>query len=212
MLHQDQWKNQKVLIKPNLDPAAKTVLAVITTLIYGIRPVGNMCEEVIKLLAHNIMEKFPDVALLLLKMRYVDDLGKSTKNDEYTNKLIQETTEVLKSINMKVKGWAKSGSDPPEELSEDGVSVGFAGMIWFPKLDVFKLNIQSLHFSKKKRGKYPSDLIRYEDTVGMTIDEYTPRKITRTNCTSVVARIYDPQGLLAPFTLKMKNDKLIQYH
>ena len=107
---------------------------------------------------------------------------------------------------MKVKGWAKSGSDPPEELSEDGVSVGFAGMIWFPKLDVFKLNIQSLHFSKKKRGKYPSDLIRYEDTVGMTIDEYTPRKITRTNCTSVVARIYDPQGLLAPFTLKMKKD------
>merc|ERR1712105_70053 len=37
-------------------------------------------------------------------------------------------------------------------------------------------------------------------------DEYTAEKITRTNCTSVTARIYDIQGLLAPLTLKLKND------
>ena len=111
---------------------------------------------------------------------------------------------------MYVKGWAQSGSDPPEELSDDGISVGFAGMTWFPKMDVYKLNIQSLHFSKKKRGKYPSDLVKYEDSFGMTIDDYTPKKLTRTNCTSVLARIYDPQGLLAPLTLKMKNDLRIR--
>ena len=67
MLHWDHWIYQKVLIKPNLDPAAKTVLAMLTTLIYGVYPVGNMCEEVIKLLAEANAERFPEVADLLLK-------------------------------------------------------------------------------------------------------------------------------------------------
>ena len=106
---------------------------------------------------------------------------------------------------MKVKGWAKSGLNPPEELSDNGVSVSFAGMVWFPCLDVYKLNNNSLHFGKKCRGRYPPDLVKYEDTVGLTVDQFTPKEITRTNCTSVVARIYDKQGLLAPLTLKFKN-------
>ena len=107
---------------------------------------------------------------------------------------------------IKVKGWAKSGVDPPEELSENGVSLSFAGMVWFPHLDVYKLNIDSLHFGKKCQGRYPPDMVKYEDTVGLTVDQFTPENITRTNCTSVVARIYDTQGLLAPLTLKFKND------
>ena len=49
-------------------------------------------------------------------------------------------------------------------------------------------------------------MIKYEDTVGLTVDHFTPKGITRTNCMSVVARIYDTQGLLAPLTLKFKND------
>ena len=107
---------------------------------------------------------------------------------------------------MKVKGWVKSGLDPPDELYDNGVSVSFAGMVWFPRIAVYKLNIDSLHFGKKRRGRYPPDMVKYEDTVGLTVDQFTPENITRTNCTSVVARIYDTQGLLAPLTLKFKND------
>ena len=97
---------------------------------------------------------------------------------------------------MNTKGWALSGIDPPKELSEDGISVGLAGIIWLPKLDMYRLNIQSLHFSHKKQGKYPSDLVRFEDSSGVTIDKYTPQQLTRTNCASVLARMYDPQGIL----------------
>ena len=204
LLNEDHWKYQKILIKPDLDPGAKILIAIIRTLIYGVRPVGNQCEEAIKLLAQEIYEKYPEVALMLLLLRYVDDLGNSTANDESTRKLINNTTEALESIGMKIKGWAVSGHDPPEEISDDGYSVAFAGMIWYPRADVYKLNIDSLHFGKKSRGKYPTDLVKYQDTFGISIDTFTPEKITRTNCTSVVARIYDPQGLLAPATLKFK--------
>ena len=82
LLHQDHWKYQKILINPDLDPDSKVLIAVITTLIYGVRPVGNQCEEGIKLLAMEVCEKFPLVANLLLMKRYVDDHGDSSINEE----------------------------------------------------------------------------------------------------------------------------------
>ena len=130
-------------MKENLDVHKKTVVAIIKTLIYGVKPVGNMCEEIIKLLANEIKDEYPEVYVLLVLKRYVDDFGKSTGNEEETKKLIQQTTSKIK---MEIKGWTVAGHDPPEQLSEDGVSMGFAGMTWFPKGDFFKLNIQSLHF------------------------------------------------------------------
>ena len=206
LLSEEHWKYQKVLFRKTLDPKSKILIGIIKTLIYGVKPVGNQCEEVIKLLVAEMIDKYPEVCKLLLDKRYVDDFGQSTAGKEETKTLIKQTSEVLGKIEMKVKGWAESGVDPPSEMSDDGKSVGFAGMTWFPRGDFYKLNIQSLHFSKKKRGKFPANLVKYEDTSGITIDEFTPNKITRTNCTSVAARIYDIQGLLAPLTLKLKND------
>ena len=148
-MHEDHWQFQKVLLKENLDIQSKTVVAIIITLIYGVRPVGNQCEEIIKLLAEEIKEEFPEVYALLVLKRYVDDFGKSTESKEETEELIQQTTGVLSRIKMEIKGWTIAGLDPPEQLSEDGVSVGFAGMTWFPRRDFFKLNIQALHFGRQ---------------------------------------------------------------
>ena len=206
LLSEEFWQFQKVLFKESLDNESKMVTGIIKTLIYGVKPVGNQCEEVIKLLVDDIKESFPDVARLLLYKRYVDDFGQSTTSEKQTVDLINKTTTVLGKIKMKVKGWAVSGADPPEEITEDKASVGFAGMTWFPRGDFFKLNIQSLHFSKKKRGRFPSNLLKFENTSGISVEEFTPENITRTNCTSVTARIYDIQGLLAPLTLKLKSD------
>ena len=213
LLSEEHWQFQKVLLKKSLDPESKVLIGIIITLIYGVKPVGNQCEEVIKLLVDAIKESFPEVAKLLLDKRYVDDFGQSTEGEKETESLIKKTSFVLEKIKMKVKGWAVSGADPPVEMSDDNSSVGFAGMTWFPKGDFFKLNIQSLHFSKKKRGRFPSNMVKFEDTTGISVEEFTPEKITRTNCTSVTARIYDIQGLLAPLTLKLKSDlrTLISY-
>ena len=45
-----------------------------TNLIYGVCPVGKMCEEIIKLLAESTAENFPEAAIMVLKKRFVDDL------------------------------------------------------------------------------------------------------------------------------------------
>ena len=206
LLHEDHWQFQKILLKENLDPGAKVLTAIIKTLIYGVAPVGTQCEEIIKMVAEEIWEEHPEVATLLILKRYVDDFGQSTLGKAETKDLIDKTDKVLKKINMEVKGLIESGKDPPEVATDDGVSAGFAGLTWFPKADFYKLNIQSLHFGKKKRGKFPSDLIKFDQTAGISFDEFTPAQITRTNCTSVTARIFDITGLLAPLTLKLKSD------
>ena len=215
-LEEDYWQFQKILLRNDLDPKAKTVLAVVTSLIYGVKPVGKQCEELIKMLADQIKKEEPEVAKLLVERRYVDDFGKSTNSREETKKLINDTTKVLQKIKMEVKGWTVSGEEPLDNLSEDGLSVGFAGMTWLPKPDFFKLNIQSLHFAKKKRGKFPPNLVKFDEKhakTGISVEEFTPEKITRTNCTSVTARIFDITGLLAPLLLKLKSDlrKLIKF-
>ena len=82
----------------------------------------------------------------------------SKKNKVDVHDVIQKTEEVLKKIDMKIKGWTVSRENPPEELTDDGVSIGFSGISWFPVIDSFSLNISSLHFGKKKRGKISTDL------------------------------------------------------
>ena len=68
-------------MKKSLDPKSKILIGIIITLIYGVKPVGNQCEEVIKLLVDEIKEDFPEVAKLLLDKRYVDDFGQSTAGE-----------------------------------------------------------------------------------------------------------------------------------
>ena len=117
---------------------------VITTLIYGVVSVGAQTEEIMRLIAEDIKETHPEVADLICKHRYVDDFGKGTKSKEHTAKLKKETEEVLSSINMKVKDWAENNEPPPQSLSDDGISVQFAGQTWFPEIDSFSLNIWTM--------------------------------------------------------------------
>ena len=95
LLHQDHWKYQKILINPDLSPDSEVLIAVITTLIYGVRPVGNQCEEGIKLLAMEVREKLPLVANLLLEKRYINDL----RNNE-TMKTRTRSKTVLSSMSL----------------------------------------------------------------------------------------------------------------
>ena len=212
LLEEEHWPYQQVVWYPDMDPSNPLERGVIRTCIYGVCCVGAQTEEVMRLLADAVEPYFPDVSTFLRRSRYVDDFGKSNRNKEESKTLIKNTDSALADIDMRVKGWVLSGEDPPADLSDDGVSVGFAGMEWLTKIDAFKLPIQSLHFAKKKRGRFPEDLVKLDGTFGKTIDEYTPINLSRRMCTSVAARIFDVPGKLSPLALRLKHDlrKLIK--
>ena len=113
---------------------------------------------------------------------------------------------------MEVKGWALSNESPPEQLTDDGASVSIPYLTWYPKIDCYKLNISSLHFGKKSRGRFNPNLSVF-DPQRQSMDEFLAENtVTRRKITSVVARIPDILGRLAPLTLRFKHDlrKLIE--
>ena len=89
---------------------------------------------------------------------------------------------------MKLKGWVVSGVPLPSDLSEDGASIPFAGLVWFPLIDCNKLNILSLHFSKNKRGRLPDGLLKLDGCFEMSVDEVTPQNLIRGMCTYFSAK------------------------
>ena len=212
-LLEESWPYQKLLLREDLNPNGKLIKAVITSAIFGVCSSGGQSEEAIKKFCEIIKYDFPQVVKLLLKSRYVDDILKSLKNKSQALSLIKETDENLKKISMNIKGWGISGEKPPKEMSDDEVSIGFSGLTWFPEIDSFQLNISSLHFGKKKRGKHSPTLEYFDNSKFGSVEEFVKGKtVTRRKCTSVVARLFDSYGKLEPLKLRCKDDlrKLIQ--
>ena len=101
---------------------------------------------------------------------------------------------VLKRGGFTLKGVAFSGQDPPECLTEDGASVSVAGLKWYTKEDRISLNLGEMTSVKKQRGRRPAG------SGGI------PDKLTRRQCVSKVAEVYDLVGKLTPIVAAMKLD------
>ena len=205
LLDEKHWQYQQVVWFDDSD-VQKIISGVIVTCIYGITCVGAQTEYVMNLIADSIEDAHPEVAKLLRRRRYVDDFGQSCVTEDDVDYLIHNTEKILNSKKMFVKGWVVSRKPPPKKLSEDGISIPFAGLQWLPMIDSFKLNISSLHLDKKKRGRLPVDLKKFDGTFGLSIDEFTPENLSRRMCSSVSARKFDLLGKAAPLDLRLKND------
>ena len=197
------WRFQKVVWYNDLDPSGPLMKGVIRTLIYGVRCVSAQTEYVKRLVQDRIRNSSDSperlqVADFIRDSFYVDDGGISVRSMENAHRLTEDTDAELSSVQMRVKGWTVSFNSPSPDVSDDGVSVAFAGMRWIPQTDSFSLKVQPLHFGKKRRRRYPDNLDRFE---GGSMEDFVPKELTRRMCTSVTARIYDVPGLLAPLSL-----------
>ena len=89
------WQYQRILLRENLDPKGELVEAVLVKLGFGVQSVSAQSEEIVRRLANQVVKSFPEVASLLTKRRYVDDLAKSTKSKQDSMKLIEQTSLIL---------------------------------------------------------------------------------------------------------------------
>ena len=202
----DHWKYQRILLKKDFEPAGEVLEAVLVKLGFGVQSVSAQTEEVIRRIATELWDTLPEVAALLIKRRYVDDMAKGTNSRSESVSLIEKTSKVLyDELKMNVKGWALAGCKPPPEISKDGMSVDLGGMLWYTEADLYTLNLPPLCFTKKKRGKLPDNAVLY-DPKTMILEEFVPRNLTRRMITSSVAAQWDMTGKIAPVTLRIKHD------
>ena len=122
---------------------------------FGLKSASAQSETVKEILACQIREKEPELALLLEDSTYVDDMGDSKTKLEDCTALINTADREFSEIGLKCKQWTLSGQKPSEIVSEDGLSILVGGSEWFPQVDAVSVRIPPLHFGKVRlrRGR-----------------------------------------------------------
>jgi hypothetical protein len=194
-LDKSHWRYQMYLWSPNLDVGEEPRWKVIKTAIYGIRSSGNQAECGLRRTAELSRNDYPEACDAIVNDTYVDDLVGGTQSKRKTLQLTEEIPLALAPGGFLMKGYTRSGEDPPDHLSEDKESIMVGGMKWFPKGDFLKLNIKELNFGKRIRGK------KSAKCKGLIPDVLTMR-----DCASVASEIFDILGKVTPITAGLKLD------
>jgi len=167
---------------------------VIKTLIYGIKSSGNQAERGLRETAKIFKDQQPDVHRVITEDVYVDDCLSGEKSTSETKKLSDNVEQIIARGGYTLKGITMSGQKPHQSLSNDGVTISVAGMKWHPEKDLLSIDIKDLNFAKKYRGKKTG------------IISNIPSKLTRRDCTSKTAEVFDMSGFLTPITATLKLD------
>jgi Mor family transcriptional regulator len=177
----------------------------ITRVNMGDRPAAAISSEAIYKTADLFHSEYPEVACLLKNSTYVDDIVESRSSHEEALQLARDTTHVLTEAGFTIKHWLFSGESAPRaDLYTPADSVDTAqtiqvlGVTWVPVTDKIVFRAK-LNFSKKKKGVYCRPDLSVDQ-----IPKEIPDFLTRRSVLEQVMRIYDPLGLLSPFTLKAK--------
>ena len=143
---------------------------------------------------------YPKVADMIINNTYVDDILYSTDTKTEAYDLIRNAEKVLSSGNFKIKHWIVSGINTAVSnvnlYSSDKEKI--LRLIWNLKEDDFTYKVR-VNFSGKQRKVHLGPDLTRGDIVAKLPDVLTKRMIL-----SQVASIYDPLGLITPFTLKSK--------
>ena len=147
--------------------------------------------------------EFPLSVQCLIHRRYVDDLAPGAQTKGLRTGQEVECTKLLESIGLRLKYIVRSGEDPCERASSDGVSVKLLGYKWYTKEDSISPGFSELNLNKKIQGaKKPNafPITTIEDARRLL----SPIKITKRIVVSKVSELFDPIGLFEPMKLQLK--------
>ena len=208
-LKPEEMNLTRFLYSPTLDTNSDPQECVFQALGFGLKSASAQSETVKEILADEIRDREPELALLLDASTYVDDMGESKPELESCIKLIATADRELGDVGLKCKQWTITGEKPSNIVSDDGLSLLVGGSEWCPELDSVAVRIPPLHFGKVRRGKLDKNTQFFKasgDTKAdlASMDSFCP-KLTRRICTSKAASIFNIRGLLAPILAGTKN-------
>ena len=201
-MHPDHVAYQKYLWKDQLSESSELKVWVIKSQIYGIRSSGNITIRGFQVLAEHARNSDQNLKLgaeVLSSCAYMDDLISAHPSKQEMDDAAEQLMKVLSLGQMRIKALTQVGVKPDESVSSDGKTVGLLGMTWAPEQDEIALDIKDLYFGKVRRGKRP-------EPVTGDIAPALKGKFTKRTLLSKAASLYDPIGLLTPFSARLKLD------
>ena len=188
-IHRFLWRNLKVDCKPDV--------YVMTSVSFGDKPAGNIAMAAFHKTAEYAKQIYPEAASTILRNTHVDDVIDSFGDAATAEKVMKEIDELIKRGGFAIKGWVTSDSKSIDEteytkilLKEDHKVLG---MVWERSADEFKYHIKLNLCSKRKLNP----------KLGLRNPEI-PEILTKRMILSQMNSIFDPLGLIAPFTIKAK--------
>lgn len=179
-VNQNEWDYQRILWRESTDePIHDYWLTVVT---YGMASSPYNAVKTLVKCAQDNAQEFPAAAKVTQTDFYMDDLLTAVNSREEALVLKTELNALLLRGGFELAKWRSncreimSGLCDPKMLAEQGCT-SVLGMSWNYELDIFQFKIKE----------------------NMGTGEMTKRKIT-----SEAARIFDPQGYLAPITVRAK--------
>ena len=153
----------------------------------GDRPSATIAQIALRKSAEMSKESFPRAAEIIIESTYMDDITASTNSTKESYLLTQQIEGILKKRGFHVKEWVFSGDsvdrlvEVKEEASvEDHYGKELErvlGVNWKPDTDTLEFQVNAPQ-----------------------INPQTTKRIML----SVAAKVFDPLGLLTPFTVKLK--------
>ena len=184
----------------------------------GDTPAPAISTEAIYKMADRFENESPEAAKLLKKSSYVDDLIDSKPSQSDAIQVAKEVEDMLVKGGFSVKCWQLSVERSPRvSLKQEDAHIASAeetkalnllkgtesnlrelGLAWDPEKD-FILYEVTLNFSKKRRG-----VCMGPDLKPVHLPKALPEILTKRTVLEQVMKIYDPLGLVCPFTLLAK--------
>ena len=192
-LDSKHWRYQLYFWNGELKMGVAPTPKVVKSVIYGVRPSGNIAECALRRTAELTKSDYPVAYDIIMKDIYVDDCLSGKNSEGERSVATDQLSLALTKANFKLKGISISGAHPPENLAnEDGISVTVGGMIWFTFNDTIGLKIPLP--DEVKRKKFVKILEKY------------PENLKRRDCVSIVYEIFDPSGIVAALVGSLKID------
>lgn len=172
----------------------------LTRVTFGDRPSGIIATLALRQTAEKYVNQYPEAAHMIMKNTYVDDMIQSVPSEEDASKLIKDAECILSTGGFAVKHWVVSGN----EVNSSGIKLldseteKVLGMSWDIREDQFFYRVK-INFSPKVK------MLHTQPDVSIGELEYKfPTVLTRRMVLSHIASIFDPLGLIQPFTLSAK--------
>ena len=151
----------------------------------GDKPSATIAQVALRKSAERMSTSLPDASKTIVENSYMDDIVGGAESNNKSKELSQEIDTILTAHGFRIKEWIHSGSNScPVTLNTDVYQEEayhekerVLGVQWNPGLDTLDFDM---------RLELPND------------------KITKRMLMSVVMKIFDPLGLLAPFTVRLK--------
>lgn len=179
-LHRFLWRD--------VDQAKEPDVYQFNRIVFGVNSSPFLAQFVSQRNAENNKAKYPLAAETVLHSTYMDDSMDSVEDVETAIKLRNELVELWNVAGMRARKWLSNSPDvlrglPPEECAtsvdlDSGQlpSTKTLGIMWHPESDMFT-------FSSNQQA---------------------PVKITKRSFLSGTASLFDPLGMLTPFTIRAK--------